>query len=217
MKSITQTVEEFIERDHTPKEDGRYLSWDYCYGFFKNYFGRLDWEHGSLMLAFYLASWGMYRGSSFLFQYTFTVHEKALQIIFSPKYDLLRFKRILSPEDVPLLFELIRDLKEYYFEKNKQIHSSIVSPNQVSDTLISKILLGVLGNIPAYDTYAKVGLKELGLSQTMSEKGYLQLLKFYEDNKTEINVLSHTYKYPIMKIIDMYLWDLGFNLSFRVY
>ena len=211
MKSITQTIEDFIKTEHQPKEDGRYLSWDYCFKFFKN-FDRKDWDYASLMLAFYLASWGMYRGSAFLFQYTFTVHREPLkEILFSPKYQVFRHNQVLSPKEIPLLVELVEDLKEYYFEKNKQIHSSIKTPKQVSDTLISKILLGVFGNIPAYDTKAKEGLRKLKISQTMSAKGYLQLLDFYTKNQAEFDGLAHKYGYPPMKLIDMYLWKVGDN------
>ena len=208
MKSITQTVEKFIKSDQN-LDDGRYKSWENCFKFFQH-FDKQDWDYATLMLAFYLASWGMYRGSSFLLQYTHTIHKKPLEIIFDPKYQKLRHKRILSQDEIPLLFTLVEELKKYYFEKNKKVHSSLADSSQVSDTLISKVLMGVLGNIPAYDRYVKAGLKKLNLSQTMSEKGYLQLLNFYNRNQAEIDNLAHKYpEYPPMKLIDMYFWQLG--------
>ena len=54
--------------------NGRYCSWEHCYKVFhdarvKRQGGELpDYDYLSLHLAFYLASWGMYRGSSFLLQ-----------------------------------------------------------------------------------------------------------------------------------------------------
>lgn len=57
-------------------ENGRYRSWEYCYSSF--YEARngddMDFEYLSLQLAFYLASWGMYRGSSFLLQKDYKIH-----------------------------------------------------------------------------------------------------------------------------------------------
>ena len=48
----------------------RYKSWEYCYQNFiearNRELNRSDIDALSLHLAFYLASWGMYRGSSFL-------------------------------------------------------------------------------------------------------------------------------------------------------
>ena len=50
--------------------NGRYRSWEYCYKAFHDARGNTnaDVDYLSLQLAFYLASWGMYRGSSFLLQ-----------------------------------------------------------------------------------------------------------------------------------------------------
>lgn len=51
-------------------ENGRYRSWEHCYSNFMNARGKqeVDYDYLSLQLAFYLASWGMYRESSFLLQ-----------------------------------------------------------------------------------------------------------------------------------------------------
>ena len=59
--------------------DHRYKSWEHCYFFFKKLrnkeLSERDIELAQLHLAFYLASWGMYRGSSFLLQKDYTVYE----------------------------------------------------------------------------------------------------------------------------------------------
>lgn len=206
--TITEAVKDFMNSSQN-LPDGRYKSWEYCFDFFSHKFDKQNWDYAALMLGFYLASWGMYRGSSFLLQYTYTIHIGALKIIFSDKYASLQHKRNINKEDVDLLFQLIQELKQYYFEKNKA-YSSINSYSQLSDTLISKILMGVLGNIPAYDRYVKEGLKQIKISQTMSKKGYIQLLEFYYKNKVEIDTLEKECpKYTPMKLIDMYLWNLG--------
>lgn len=60
----------------------RYRSWDHCYSFFKNlYSAKNDKDVGlaALHLAFYLASWGMYRGSSKLLQKDYKIHTPIVQ------------------------------------------------------------------------------------------------------------------------------------------
>ena len=56
--------------DACATENGRSRSWEHCYRVFRD--ARTDpspdYDYLSLHLAFYLASWGMYRGSSFLLQ-----------------------------------------------------------------------------------------------------------------------------------------------------
>lgn len=75
---------------------GRYRSWEHCYKVFhdarmKRQRGESpDYDYLSLHLAFYLASWGMYRGSSFLLQQDYTVHEDAVVEILHEEYDLLQ-------------------------------------------------------------------------------------------------------------------------------
>jgi hypothetical protein len=68
--SISQQIQAF--HDEITKDDHhRYRSWEHCYGFFQRV-GRQDIiaqrDDAAVQLGFYLASWGMYRGSSFLLQ-----------------------------------------------------------------------------------------------------------------------------------------------------
>ena len=207
-KTISYYADKFIDNFRNSPE-GRYKSWEHCFKYFNKFDGQ-DYDKAALMLAFYLASWGMYRGSSFLLQYTYIIHVDAVKTIFNAKYNKLRSALILNNEEISLLFSLIDELKKHYFRYNKAVKTNIKDYNDVSDTLISKILMGVIGNIPAYDRYVKAGLKKKDLQQRMSENGYRQLLDFYYKNKEEIDFLceKHT-NYTPMKIIDMYFWELG--------
>ena len=62
--------------DARANENGRSRSWEHCYRVFRD--ARTDpspdYDYLSLHLAFYLASWGMYRGSCFIFQKDYKVH-----------------------------------------------------------------------------------------------------------------------------------------------
>ncbi len=69
MKSDIKTKVQEFQKISFP--DHRYSSFDYCY----NYFFKIDSqqvnsdiEKACAFLGFYLASWGMFRGSSFLLQ-----------------------------------------------------------------------------------------------------------------------------------------------------
>ena len=53
------------------KLEHRYTSFDYCYNYFRTTNDlNEDIEKSCLVLGFYLASWGMFRGSSFLLQHS---------------------------------------------------------------------------------------------------------------------------------------------------
>ena len=71
--------------------NGRFRSWEHCYSNF--YRARQeekpDIDYLSLQLAFYLASWGMYRGSSFLLQKDYRIHTPVVEEILEDKYDVL--------------------------------------------------------------------------------------------------------------------------------
>ena len=58
-------------QDYRAVPNARYLSWEHCYKVFAPHIGKSptdkDADFLALHLGFYLASWGMYRASSFLF------------------------------------------------------------------------------------------------------------------------------------------------------
>ena len=67
------------------------IAWEHCYSHFIKARGskEVDYDYLSLQLAFYLASWGMYRGSSFLLQKDYRVHIPVVKELLSEKYDAL--------------------------------------------------------------------------------------------------------------------------------
>lgn len=207
--------------------NSRFLSWEYCYKEFSDAFGRLsslsndDYLRLSLYLAFYLASWGMYRGSSFLLQYDYTIHIDAVKMILQEKYRPLLgiYWNNRAPDYqnlLDLLFELIDGLKGIY----RSLRGPTVTID-VSDTLITKILLGTLGCVPAYDKNVKAALSKGKSSryqfiQAFSRKSLERLVKFWMDYEADLSPLTSSIKlksdpsinYPQMKIVDMALWNL---------
>lgn len=191
MKEIVSEYVSQLRKDHH-----RYKSWEHCFEAFKG-IDKTDKKLLSLHLAFYLASWGMYRGSSGLLQKDYLVHEPILDII--KNYKCLR-KESITFEDVKLLNKAVNDIKTAYKGIN------------VSRTLATKILLGTLGCIPALDRYFIAGWKKETKDTRITINN---IVKFANNHKSDIEECREEFeslsKYPSMKIVDMYFWQIGYN------
>jgi hypothetical protein len=91
MRKIGRTILRFYKQLSEDRYH-RYRSWGHCYGHFR----RRDQlraqdnpDENAIRLGFYLASWGMYRGSGFLLWKDFRVHLKVVRELMRPEYDLL--------------------------------------------------------------------------------------------------------------------------------
>lgn len=196
----------------------RYRSWDNC---FKSFSEKQSTENHSLQLAFYLASWGMYRGSSGLLQKNHLIHEGTVEIIYKSKYEPLKCNNLLdvSSRHIPLIMELKKELADHYKQIPfvRGINESTISD---TDTLLSKILLGTLACVPAYDRYFIVGLKAQLMDFTkFDESSLMELFNFIDFNKREIKNCQEKMQqtidlhYPEMKILDMYFWQIGYDIE----
>ena len=224
MSDIKKIIKQELKFYKKIKEDenSRYRSWEYCY---KNFYDAhkseiIDEEkvdYLSLQLAFYLASWGMYRGSSFLLQKDYKIHKPIIKLLFNKEYDSLwgikinEYKKIENQEKLINLVNSIRDVyNNVRGAKNK---------NEVSDTLVTKILLGTMGCVPAYDRYFVSGVRnEKVTSGCFNIQSILGLVDFYnkyynefEEVRKQIKVSG--IKYPQMKMIDSCFWQIGYDLD----
>lgn len=204
-------------------ENGRYKSWGHCYFHFmkarKEQSPNLDYL--SLHLAFYLASWGMYRGSSFLLQKDYLIHIPAVEEILMPQYNQLagiECKEYLEGNNLDLLKRLNKELAKIYNPIRLSVRND-EPKNNLSSTLITKILMGTLGCVPAYDRYFISGVRNKDVSSgTYSPRSILKLAKFYEDNREQFESVRKEMKvndltYPQMKILDMGFWQIGSKLD----
>ena len=201
----------------------RFRSWEHCYSSF--YQARqkqeVDEDYLSLQLSFYLASWGMYRGSSFLLQKDYKIHIPVVKEILDSKYDSLSgitcydLKKEYNQER---LKELSAFIKDYYYKVRKSVKAQEIK-NDISDTLITKILMGTLGCVPAYDRYFVNGIKNLKVATgNYNVKSVLQLAAFYENHFEKFECIRESMKildlpYPQMKILDMGFWQIGYDAS----
>lgn len=198
---------------------GRYLSYDHIRKAFLEY--RNDISKRDLLtlnLYAYLASWGMLR-NSFLIQKDYKFLTPVVDILCNTKYEsLINYDPFIDEgrEKPELIMELAKEIKRYFLGKTyyPEGNDNRKTIKSVSATLITKILLGTLGCTVAYDTYVKKGLSHHKLTQTINLSSLYELRKFAKTNKEEIMLLLSKLNeyYTPMKIIDMYLFELGFSL-----
>ena len=198
---------------------GRYLSWEHCYKAFLENRDANDEQaidHLALHLAFYLASWGMYRGSSFLLQKDYKVHIPVVKIIQEKKYDPLVgicAKDLCKEQNLALLEDIGERICECYAAEGPAIDGKV---NAASDTLITKTLLGTLGCVPAYDRYYKESVKKYHISSgKYNSDSVYRVAKFYCDHEDEFERLrlelsERRIEYPPMKLMDMCFWQDGY-------
>jgi hypothetical protein len=220
MKILNQeiaTVASNFKNQSNPED--RYTSFDYCYNHFKQTKDLTqDMEKSCLTLAFYLASWGMLRGSSFLLQKSARHYQSAIEYIngLDKSYWGIDVDSY-SEENMEKILDVYANLRRKLIQNDKTTHL----------TLITKVALGVFGFIPAYDQYFVKSFKELFKKEkcgfSVLNKTSLTCIKtFYDHNQDEIDRLANStfttdfttgnktiITYPKAKIIDMYGFTAG--------
>ncbi len=202
-------------------KNGRFRSWEHCYKCFHDARcnDAADYDYLSLQLAFYLASWGMYRGSSFLLQKDYKVHTPIVKEILKTEYNCLQGLECsdLRKENIQrALSHLNKKMEKYYDDIRKSVKETDVK-NKLSTTLITKILMGTLGCVPAYDRYFIDGVRDQKVSTGIyNMNSLLKLADFYEENYSRLEAVRKKLKvynlsYPQMKLLDMGFWQVGFE------
>ncbi len=212
---IVTTVEKFI---HKSSPEDRFSSFDYCYNYF-----RLtepcdianDSEKSCLTLGFYLASWGMFRGSSFLLGKSAKYFQPTIEYIASLDRSVWTIDvNNYTDENIHKIIAIYSGIK-----------GTLIQNKQSDLTLITKVLLGVFGFIPAFDqyfcdTFRAIFRKENAGFRRINEKSLTLIKVFYAQHQLAIDELANStfttdfksglktdINYPKAKIIDMY----GFN------
>ncbi len=204
-------------------ENGRSRSWEHCYRVFRD--ARIDsspdCDYLSLHLAFYLASWGMYRGSCFLLQKDYKVLVPVVEEVLKPEYDCLFGLACtdVRNNDVWAQLKKLSDYISYYFHRIREEVRGRAVASSVSPVLITKILLGTLGCVPAYDTFFGIGAEYLGLEEkSYNKNSLLELADIYEEHNDRLEeerrgMRTENLIYPQMKMLDMGFWQIGFEKS----
>ena len=193
-------------------QSARYASWDHCFNYFRQAYEEKrtesltsgeELQNSCLHLGFYLASWGMYRGKSLLLKQSAYALAPLVEEIAS------------APPD---LWEL--DVENYnegsyalILEWAKKVRSAL--PGQSTDTLVTKAMLGVFGNVPAFDRYFRAGFDSFRLN----EKSLIRIRNYEERHHDVIKSLQKAtidfagnetkYRYTQAKVIDMIFFVAG--------
>jgi len=201
-------------------EHHRYRSWEHCYSYFRGARPKglvADRDHAALQLAFYLASWGMYRGSSFLLRHAYSVHRGVIDLIaqprFTPLWDADFGANRNDDRFMPTIRELTEGIKEAY-----RPFAPFTGSAQPTDTLITKVVLGTFGCLPACDRYFIDGFKSEGFKYTSLNDKFVDCIRtFCRTNLAELRreqaiiEKSSQLPYPLMKLVDMYFWQIGYE------
>jgi hypothetical protein len=105
-----------------------------------------------------------------------------------------------------------------YMMKPNRPFTRAADAGEATDTLVTKILLGTLGCLPACDRFFIDGFKAAGLSYSRLNSNFInRLLEFTHTNLPALRaeqsrIESHSgVRYPLMKLVDMYFWQLGYE------
>jgi len=200
--NIKEAMDQFLHgggKNRGKKPDERYASFDFCYNYFYSFYkekrlpelaNNKNLQTSCLQLGFYLASWGMMRGSSFLLEKSVRNFRELITCI--SKMDSRLWEIDVdnyNDENISILLDC-----------KQQIINSLGEKNNPSDTLITKIMLGVFANVPAFDTYFRKSLKV----HSFNKKSLLKIKDFYEDNKSVFDSYQiHTFDFLSSKESDI--------------
>ena len=217
---LDQTIRRYYEKQ-CGRPDARGRSWDHCYGFFqKNREDLLDVEvqdTAALHLGCYLASWGMYR-SPFLREHAYTVHKPVIRALASPPFSILWQRDVGARDNDDQLSGTIMDLvKEVETEYRERMGKQ---QQKDTDTLVTKVLLGTVGCLPARDTFFEKGFKEWFKAQEstyggLNERFVKRILRVCISHRRKLAGLQPKIldlggrPYPLMKLVDMHFWQIG--------
>lgn len=201
-----------FEEDSADKYS-RYKSWEFCYSKFQD--TEYNKDELAIHISLYLASWGMYRGSTFLINKNYTINYGIVEIIKefqrNNKENIKieskgHLKRVLNNENFFNAIEKLGDEIEIYYKDKGNIYNK-----NITDTLKTKIIMGTLGITPAYDTLFKNALDNIEepITKKFNAKSINECYKYYYKYFSKFSELrKNQFKdYPIMKIFDMCLWQ----------
>lgn len=205
------------EKSDDRNPNGRNASFDYCFNYFQSFHqdGRAkqlandeNLQNSCLNLGFYLASWGMYRGSSFILQKSVHLFTELIDKIAKGEIeqevweiDLRKDAGGYSEKDIELL------LKTY-----QQIQATLGREHNSDTTLVTKIMLGIFGNTPAFDSNFRKGFS----MHSFNKKNLKKVADYYLEHQNIVDNASENIKtidfitgrpidrnYTRAKIIDM--------------
>ena len=199
-------------REKSKNKHHRFVSFDFCYNHFLLKDPKEYLEKSFMTLGFYLASWGMLRGSSFLLQKNLKHFQPTIEYIASIDKSVWKIDaHNYTDANRKVILDIYKDVK-----------GLLVLDGKSDMTLVTKALLGVFGFVPAFDQYFCQTFREIYKSQGCSfrlvnDEALKCISDFYNCNHQVIDSISKniytidflsqestSINYPKAKIIDMY-------------
>lgn len=209
-------LEELLQRENQEE-----WVWYHCFNYFCDSRYRLltatDYNMLSLHLSVYLAQANMYHGSSFILQNGYKVHREAIELICASDYHVLSgisSQALGLSENQEKLFDLTRKITAIYHRIRQATYERLGKKepeSPVSQQLITKVLLGTLGCVPAFDSRALSVFKQFNLGpQTFSPESVASLVAFYQREASdfaelEVIIQRRQLNVPQMKLVDIIL------------
>ena len=156
----------------------------------------------------------MYRGSSFLLQKDYKVHTPIVEEILKPEYDCLFGLACadLRESEVQMMLTTVYDYIAAYFRPMRDEAAGRAVASPVSPVLITKILMGTLGCVPAYDRFFQDGVATCRVTtREYSLKSVLSLADFYEEHNDRLAEARKDFEGDGLTYLQMKLLDMGFG------
>lgn len=232
-EKIEMEINNWIEAFKSIREKDvccRDMSYEICREFFMNNYGDKNKEDEiALHLYAFLASWGMLRNSFLLktknYRFLKPVVAKlcahACLLNWEPEFtesdnDFIKEIMVLKGEIIACF-----NGQTFYEIKvdEKGVRANEERIKSVTDTLVTKIILGTLGCVPAYDSYFLSALRkrketDKDISLTLNEKSLRWIIKFAKENQDNCKSIREAINnelYTTMRIVDMLLWWEGYK------
>jgi hypothetical protein len=157
----------------------------------------------------------MYRGSSFLLGRSYTVHRGVVDVIAKPRFNSLWNAEFGARKTdirlIPPMLEAIDGIRRAY-----KPFAPTTGSAQPTDTLISKVVLGTFGCLPAGDEYFIRGFRREGLKYSYLNDEFIERVhvicqeNLADLHREQVNIHKISgMRYPLMKLVDMYFWQIG--------
>jgi len=181
--------------DRSPLE--RASSFDYCFNYFQAFRSRgeiealaapVHLEASCLQLGYYLASWGMLRGSTLLHTKSYRYFEPVVEAIAAePETSWTTDADSYSDAGITALLAT-RDRLATALTPNPPAGGR---PRTATNTLVTKVILGVFGSVPAFDTFFVRGLRaETGRGFSFGRQALAEIGRFYQRNSAMIDATA---------------------------
>lgn len=146
--------------------------------------------------------------NSFLMQKDYKIHANVVRLIYQSDWDMLwdiSADKLTEERYANKIIELCKKIAQTYEDDGAGVPT---------ETLLTKILLGTVGCVPAYDRYFKKALSLTRVApQNCSARSLMSLGNLYIEHKDDFEALriycSSRIDYPAAKIIDMCFFEYG--------